>query len=265
MKTSTWIKLIGILCIIFGASGILEDISSLFIPLETGIVKSNLPELPQTLQKFVPILKYLNLLAHAFYFLAGIFFLIKKPFSIKIMYMALTFSILCRIVPMLFLSQYNISPFFNYNINISNLLGPFIDVVLLFGVYRISGYYFKSPEELAELTGEKKKQLTPRLLKILTIIGIFCFSVPLSLFVLWGYLSGAGNNQAYSVEKFKSYFPPFLQGQYDTTYLSLCFCIAAIILSSIGMTSSKKLWKGINIFILAVSILMLLLNLFSLM
>jgi hypothetical protein len=111
------------------------------------------------------MLKYLNLPAHAFYLLAGILFLIKKSYSIKTMCIALSFSILCRIVPMLFLSQNSISPFFNYHINFSNLLDPAIDVALLAGVYRIAGYYFKSNEELAELPGEKRRKITPMRLK----------------------------------------------------------------------------------------------------
>ena len=109
------------------------------------------------------------------------------------------------------------------------------------------------------------KTLTPRLLKILTFIGLFCIVIPISILGLWIHAFNSGDNQADRVSIFNAYFPEFMHGRYSTTLLSIAFCISAVILSIICLKSSKKLWKIINIAILVISSLLLLLNLFSMM
>jgi 1-acyl-sn-glycerol-3-phosphate acyltransferase len=74
-----------------------------------------------------------------------------------------------------------------------------------------------------------------------------------------------GTTQAESVEIFNGYFPDFLQGRWDTTYISLAFCVLAIILSIFGLKISVRSWQNINISILVIGSLLLLLNLFSMM
>ena len=205
--------------------------------------------------------------APTIYLSAGIFFLLKKPFSLTLMYVALSFSILFQILPMLFLSQHNSHPFVDYSFNISKLIGPLIDVALLIGVYRISKYYFKSHEELTEIFGEKtqRKVITPRQLKIIAYIGLFCLSIPLSIFGLWIYAKNSGTTNLERTEVFQSYLPTFLHGQLATSYLSVVFCILAIILSSISLKLPERKWKTLNTVILNFSILFLLLFLFTLM
>ena len=109
------------------------------------------------------------------------------------------------------------------------------------------------------------KTLTPKILKILTFTGLFCLSIPLSLCGLWIHAFNLGDNQPARVAIFNTYLPDFLHGRFDTTFLSIAFCVLAIILSSISLTLSGKLWKILNIIILVLSILLLLLNLFSMM
>ena len=109
------------------------------------------------------------------------------------------------------------------------------------------------------------KPLTPKLLKILTFIGLICLSIPLSIIGLWVHAFNLGDNQINRVEIFNTYFPDFLHGIYSTTLLSIAFCIVAIVLSSICLRLSEKLWKILNIVILVISISLLLLNLFSMM
>ena len=109
------------------------------------------------------------------------------------------------------------------------------------------------------------KSLTHRSLKILTFVGLFSLSSPLSIFGLWKHAFNLGDNQTDRVAIFKSYFPDFLNGRWDITYLSIAFCISAIILSSISLKLPGKLWKALNIIILVFSILLLSLNLFSMM
>jgi hypothetical protein len=266
MKTSTWIKFIGILCIVFGAIGIMENIFSLlFLMEETVKAEGQMAEVSPDLLRLVTKFPYINLLVLTIYLMAGIFFLMKKPFSIIFMYISLTLSILWRIIPMLFLHKYNSTPFSDYSFNIFHFIGPVIDLVLLLGVCRISRHYFKSSEELSELFRENKKTLSKQFFKILIIAGLFCFSIPLSIFLLWGHAFNLGKDQAERVAIFNSFFPHFLRGRFDITYLSIVFCILTIILVSINMTISARIWKIINIIVLVFSILMLLMNLFSLM
>jgi hypothetical protein len=204
-------------------------------------------------------------MANIIYLLAGIFFLMKKSFSLKIMYLALTLSILCRIVPMLFFSQYSSIPISNYEINIFSLIGPYIDVALLIGVYRLAKYYYRSDDELVNLSGGKlRRLLTPLLLKILTFMGLLCLSIPLTIMGLWIHAFNLGDSQANSVAIFNSYFPDFLHGRYATAYLSIVFCILVIIITSINLRSSGKIWK-VNKIILVLSSLLLFLNLFQMM
>ena len=201
MKTSSWIKLIGILCIVFGAWGIIDGISGFLIP-----------EMMEMQEKSIVRLAYIGILINVIYLMAGVFFLIKKPFSLNMMYIALTISFLYGIAPMLFLTR----------ISIFVLLGPFIDAALLIGVFRIGKYYFKSPDELIELfEGDtKRKTLTPLLLKILTFVGLLCLSIPLSIQILWIHVFNLGTNQAERDEIFHSYFPAFLHGKFSLIYLS---------------------------------------------
>ena len=103
------------------------------------------------------------------------------------------------------------------------------------------------------------------LLKILTVSSLIFLSFPLLIYRLWIKAFNLGTSQSERVSIFNSYFPDSLQGRWDTTYLSISFCLLAIILSSICLKLSQKFWKILNIIILIFSSLLLLLNLFSMM
>ena len=112
------------------------------------------------------------------------------------------------------------------------------------------------------------KTSNPRLLKILTLLGLISLSIPLSIQILWIHVFNLGTNQAERVEIINSYFPAFLDGQFSLTYLSMvsmALGISAIILASFGLKLSGILWKTLNIIILIISSLLLLLNLWQLM
>ena len=111
----------------------------------------------------------------------------------------------------------------------------------------------------------KSKPLSTQLLKVLTGWGLLFAIIPVSIFGLWIYCVNIGTTQANSVEIFKSYFPDFLQEQFATTYVSLGFCILAIILSIIGLKLSGKFWQNVNLLVLIISSLFLFLNLFQMM
>ncbi|MFT6971747.1 MAG: amino acid permease [Roseivirga sp.] len=101
--------------------------------------------------------------------------------------------------------------------------------------------------------------------KIVTLVSLACLSIPLTIYGVWLYVFDLGTTQAERVEIFHGYFPDFLHGRWDTTYVSIIFCVLAIILSSKNMKLSVKIWKAVNIIILVLSGLLLLLNLFSMM
>jgi len=109
------------------------------------------------------------------------------------------------------------------------------------------------------------KSLTHRSLKTLSVVGLICIFVPILIFGLWIHAANLGTTQIERVATFKSYFPNFLDGRWDITFLSIAFCISAVILSSISLRLSGKLWKVLNVIILVISTLLLSLNLFSMM
>jgi hypothetical protein len=260
MKTSNWIKLIGIICIVLGAFGIMSGLSEHLMQrmIET---RPKLTEPPAELLRS-NLLVYTGILIRTVLLMAGIFFLMKKTFALNLMYIALIISILYGIVSLLLL---------NNDIPIGNqvfaLIDPVFYAALLIGVYFIREYYYKSPEELEELSKgkQKRKTLSPVNLKILSLVGMLCLSVPFSIFGLWNYSWNLGTTQDERVSIFKSYFPGFLQGQYDSALLSIVFCILAGVLSIICLKLLEKPWRILNIFNLALCSLLLLLNLFSMM
>ena len=109
------------------------------------------------------------------------------------------------------------------------------------------------------------KSLNQIQLKILTLVGLICFLIPFTIYGLWIYVFDLGTNQTERVSLFKDYFPDFLNGRWDTTFLGIFFCVLAIIFSSIGLKLLRKYWRILNVFILILSCLLLLLNLFSMM
>ena len=252
MKTSNWIKLIGILCIVFGSLGIMDNISSFFTP---QWIKDTWPEISPERLKWMELLAYFGFFINTIYLMAGVFFLRKKPFSLILMYGALTISLLYVVIPSLFFNPFDDLIFV--------VIGPIIDLCLLIGVYRIRKYYYESPNEVVKPFGEIT--LTSPLLKLLTFLGVLCISIPILLQGLWIYVFNLADNQSDRVAILHSYFPEFLNGRYITTYLALAFCLLAIILSSISLKLSGILWKSLNIIILIIGCLLLLLNLFQLM
>ncbi len=253
MKTSNWIKLIGILCIVFGISGIFNNVLPLLIS-EFSEVTGEMIESPPETSTWLMINNYIGIFVQLFYLLAGVFFLLKKPYSMWLMYSALTINIVYVLIPMFIFKLYHSIIFV--------LPGVFIDVALLIFVYRIRKNYLKSPDKIVNAFGEYSPK--PGLLKIFTFIGFICFSISLSILGLWIHASSSVKNQGEAVELFKSYFPDFLQGGYNTSYFSLILCTLAILFSSLGLKSRGFLWK-VNMIILVLSSLLLLLNLFQLM
>jgi len=102
-------------------------------------------------------------------------------------------------------------------------------------------------------------------LKGLTIISITCSIISFTIYGMWIHAFNLGTTQTERVAIFKNYFPDFLNGRWDITFIEIAFCVSAIILSSTSLKFSIKFWKSVNILIIILSGLLLLLNLFSMM
>jgi hypothetical protein len=253
MKTSAWIRLIGILCIVFGILGIVNDILPYLIT-GLGEVSGEIIQSTPDVSVWLTISKYFGIFVPLFYLLAGIFFLLKKPYSIWLMYFALTLSILNVLVPTIAASLFQSIIFV--------LPGLIIDIALLILVFRIRKSYFGSPDEIVKVFGDH--QAKPGLLRLFTFIGLICFSASLSILGLWIHAFNSAEVQGDPVAIFKSYFPGFLQSGYNTSYFSLFLCFVAIVFCTLGLKSKGLLWK-LNLIILILSCLLLFLNLFQLM
>ncbi len=260
MKTSLQIKFIGILCIVFGTIGLIEG----FI----GVWYIEFGEIPVDPAKIIPdsnfwkvILVYVGVMVNTLYLMAGIFFLVKKPFSLKLIYFALTISLLYEIVSLEILKSQD--PVFYYNLAFQ-LVGPLIDLLLLTGVYNLRKRYYTSTEELKALP-DKKKVLTPKRLKILSVFGFISFAIPFSAYILWVYAASQGATHLEKRAIYNSYFPDFLQEPFTITYYSIVFCLLACLFSTVGLELSGKLWKAMNVVVLTLSVLLLFLLVFSLM
>lgn len=101
--------------------------------------------------------------------------------------------------------------------------------------------------------------------KLLTLIGFVCMTVPLIIFGYWLNACSYDLPQPETVKLFNSYFPTYLQGRFDTTLLSVAFCILAILASSFGLKLKGRTWRIVNVIVVIISIIFLCWNLFSMM
>ncbi len=93
MKISNWIRLIGILCIVFGISGVFDNILP-FLFSELNESSGEIVQNPSDISVWLSISNFTGIFVRLLYLLAGILFLMKKPYSLWLMYCSLTISIL---------------------------------------------------------------------------------------------------------------------------------------------------------------------------
>lgn len=115
------------------------------------------------------------------------------------------------------------------------------------------------------LPQEKKPMNNPSRYIALTILSLASFSVPITIYVLWIKAANLGDSQAERVEIFRTNFPEYLHGRWDTTLVSIFFCYLALFLSGYSLMISKGVWKVLNALTLLFCGLLLALNLFSMM
>lgn len=261
MRINTQINVIGILGIIFGTFGTIEGLIQAFAM--PGMLTNGLPgtpPIPADTLKWMARVGYVSLFSNALYLLAGIVFLLKKDYSVRLMYVALLFSLLKGIFSGLVFRL--ISMPISEGVRL-DFIGPLIDVILLIAVFRLRKYYLNPPPE--QLVRTKSVYLSPRYLKIWTLAGILCLLVPLSVILLWHHISGFEMPREAKVELFKSYFPGFLRGRWATSYMSGGFSILTIIFSGLGLGLDGIWWRILNLIVLILGSLFFLWFLFTLL
>ena len=161
MRTSSWVKLIGILCIVFGGLNILGALTTLLSPEMMDISKRYVIA-PPNIPNWHLIEVYTGLFVNIIYVFAGAFFLLKKSFALNFMYIALLMSISYAIIPLFIVHTKHDLIFV--------LISPFIDILILILVYRLRSYYYKPTDELFYLYG--KYNLTRRMSVLFTSLGV---------------------------------------------------------------------------------------------
>lgn len=252
MRTSSWIKLIGILCIVFGGLNILGALLTLLSP-EMMDVSRKYVIAPPNIPDWHLIETYTGLFVNIIYLLAGTFFLLKKSFALNFMYIALLISIFYAIIPLFIVHTKHDLIFV--------LISPFIDLLLLILVYRLRSYYYKPTDELFYPYG--KYNLTSRMSALFTSLGLIFLLIPLSFQILWIYSFNSGNTQEESLTIFYNFFSQFSVGA--VAYLGLVFSALSIIFCGICLESSRRLYHRLNSIVLSFSVALLLLILFQMM
>jgi hypothetical protein len=259
MKNLIWVKTIAILCIVLGVFGFWDALSGILFSTVFGGYTGEFSVSPVILNWALPI-SIGKLLANAACITAGILLLIRKPWAIKWVFGALIASILIKLLPMIFLARYSSGPMYNYEWNTWNLLRPAIYVILLMGVWRISGDYSIPPDELDNLVVENRRErrrLSPRQLKTFSAAGLVCMLIPLSILALYFYTLNSGYSNEEAQRVFYSFFPAFLQGKYSAFYLGFLASIPGIAFSGVGLSlRGERLWKILNAVVLALSIVL---------
>lgn len=252
MKVSRWIQRIGFLSIFFGLSSLSGHILHLLSPEGMNHSRS---EITTVQDGWAVLLIYIGILIYTLYFTAGIFFIKKKIFSLKLMYTSLLISLLYVLISIILIKPIDSILFV--------ALGPIIDLTLLIGVFRLRKYYFDPNDITIHLYGVNKLSTTA--LKSLIIFGLICSIITILIQVLWIYAFNQSDVQAERVLIFYGYLPTFLQEPFSSNYIGLIFSFIALICSLFGLKLKEVFWKFLNNFVLITSSLMFLLNLFQLM
>jgi|GEM_PF-4982706 len=247
MRITSWIKLVGILLIFMGGTGLIGNLSLLLSELSASHTR-------EFTWHFIHAPK-VGLLINLLLLIAGIFFLLKNRFSIPLIFLALVADIFFRIIPSLFLSVYHAMLFI--------MIRPGINLILLIIVYHISRYY-NEPEKKVEFFSRTLSYLSDRTLKWIVITGTLFLFVPVFIQVLWFYTFSTVESYL-AMEAFYSYFPDFMHGSAILNYLSIVCCMIAIVAGLTGMKLSKDSWWKASAFTMTLGSILLFLNIFQLM
>ncbi len=212
---------------------------------------------------WLSIMNTFSQLISPMFLVAGIIFLKRKSYSIPLMYIILTLSVISRFASIFIIASQPGSEFPWKALNIFTMIGPVIDVLFLIIVYRISKYYLVDPDKEVNLWNIGN--ISQAALKGMSVSAFLMLLIPVFLFGLWFYVNRLGLGYPENVERYHQYLPAVLRPRYATAYLSLFCSAAALILCSFGLRLPDKGWRRWNTAVLIISVLMGMINLWSMM
>ena len=101
----------------------------------------------------------------------------------------------------------------------------------------------------------------------LSIIGLITFFLPVAIWIRWIYIFQSNDTlaQEEKVEMFLSFFPSFMRTTGSISMFVLITAAAAIVCSAIGRKKADETFKVLNVFVIVLSSIIVLLQLFSMM
>ncbi|MFZ2901002.1 MAG: hypothetical protein WA004_20390 [Saprospiraceae bacterium] len=164
MKPQTWIKTIGILCIIFGANGVFRFLSSFGMMQFDDFFK-----ISSSTVQWIRVLLYFGCFVSVFYLAAGIIYLKKWRYAQAIIASALIVSMLYSALPKLLLDSDTFQHIaYGHGIN---YISAGIDLVLLAGVLLLSRVYHDSPKEAFQAAVSRRSWRIPASM----LMAVLCF------------------------------------------------------------------------------------------
>jgi hypothetical protein len=144
MKALTWIKTIGLLCILFGVWGGFRFLVNLPTMQFLDFFKGTEPGIPPGTVQWIALLVYFGAFVSALYLTAGIAYLKKWRYAQELIMAALILSMLYSSLPKLLLD----SGIFRHIARLGfNYIGAGIDLILLAGVLLLRKYYKDMPKK----------------------------------------------------------------------------------------------------------------------
>ncbi|HEX5154901.1 MAG TPA: hypothetical protein VFW07_25825 [Parafilimonas sp.] len=99
------------------------------------------------------------------------------------------------------------------------------------------------------------------------LLSIFFFIVPALIWILWIYVFETNSTASYEekVKIYNSFLPEFMHNDTHLSLTVLISLVAAIVFASLSMRKAPALYKAIGVIIIIISLLIMLLQLFSMM
>ncbi|MDX5405387.1 MAG: hypothetical protein LPK28_07810 [Bacteroidota bacterium] len=249
MRARTTILWVGIIMLIFGGLGIIEDLSGIVIPL---IDPSFSSEMPARFEEWLFKASITGLAVNVIWVIAGIYFLSRKRFALRLMYLALVTSLIYGVLTGLFFPVSDVNLGLGHWISL--FFGIFIDLLLLMALVKVTPIYH-DPEPVID----PKRNLTA----YLTVVASVLLLLQMTLFGLWVIASERTESHREAVELFHTMIPEFLHG--PSVVVGFFLGLIAGILSIRNLAGQPGVFKWWNIIILTLSIPLTLLHLWGLM
>ena len=259
MKSSTLARIIGVIILVFGAEGFVNSLFGVYLAVHTEL-QSKMNMLSGNFQMYY-VLSLIAPFADGLYLSAGIFLMMRKKLAPVLAYIALSTSIAYVVIPMFLEPLENIPDVFGYGFYPLKLIGPGIDLLLLYGVYTLRHEFQPESASAAAQALVRPVALWLRWLSIVLLL------VPALILVLyfWINLSNPELSGGEKAALFDTYLPDFLKGGYPMAYLGLFFSLAAVTGHSFCLGRSSGTWKTVHLLLLILSALLVFIFMFPLL